>query len=333
MHMTTPNVFRRVWARIGWRRLLLALAVLGVLAFGLLNVLAYRQARSMTTFHPPGTVGRRATGARGLAELLIHGLRIERRVNVETPAARALDYEVVALEAQDGTSLEGWWIPVAESRGTVVLLHGYASRKQDLLPLADAFARRGYACLAVDFRGAGGSGGDQTSVGVHEAHDAAAALAWARQRPGPVIAYGVSMGAAATMRAIHLGLAAPDALILEAPFNRFLDTVRNRFGLLGIPSFPSADLLVFYGGLLTDSDGFAHDPIVYAAEITAPVLILHGARDRRVTIPQATEVFDAFAATDKTLHVFPELGHTRFCRQDPAAWWGAVSPFLDRLRR
>jgi alpha-beta hydrolase superfamily lysophospholipase len=310
-----------------WRSLALCLPLALVV---LLNVLAYRQARSMTTFYPAGTVGRRSVGARGLAELLVNGLQIERRQNQETPADRDLPYERVALTAGDGSGVEGWWISPPRPRATVVLLHGYAASKQALLTLAEAFHARGFGSLLIDFRGAGGSAGDQTSVGFHEAHDAAAALDWARQQGRPVIAYGVSMGAAAVMRAVHLGLAQPDALVLEAPFNRFVDTVRNRFDMLGVPSFPTADLLVFYGGLLTEADALSHDPVTYAQDVRCPTLILHGAQDNRVTVPQATEVLDALAAEDKALHVFPDLGHTRFCRKAPSDWWAALSPFLER---
>ena len=43
-----------------------------------------------------------------------------------TPAAIGLDYEDVSLDAGDGASVHGWFLPVAEKARTVLFLHGNA---------------------------------------------------------------------------------------------------------------------------------------------------------------------------------------------------------------
>jgi hypothetical protein len=68
-------------------------------------------------------------------------------------------------------------------------------------------------------------------------------------------------------------------VILEAVFDTMLNTVRHRFHAMGIPAFPSAQLLVFWGGRQWGFDGFAHNPVQYAASLNCPSLFMHGAND------------------------------------------------------
>src|SRR5207237_2938162 len=122
---------------------------------------------------------------------------------------------------------------------------------ESLLTPAAAFHEMGYAVLLVDFRGTGGSSGQETTLGVREAADVARAVDYTQHTwpARPLVLYGVSMGAAAIMRAVATEGVHPAALILESPFDRLLDTVANRFHAMGLPAFPAAGLLVFWGSL------------------------------------------------------------------------------------
>ena len=41
-----------------------------------------------------------------------------------TPGSFDLKFEEISFNAPDGVSLSGWWVPAANPRGTVVLVHG-----------------------------------------------------------------------------------------------------------------------------------------------------------------------------------------------------------------
>jgi hypothetical protein len=86
------------------------------------------------------------------------------------------------------------------------------------------------------------------------------------------------MGAAAILRAVHAHAIQPDGVILEAVFDTLLNTVRHRFRAMQVPAFPSAELLVFWGGRQWGFDGFEHNPSGYAASVHCPTLLMHGAR-------------------------------------------------------
>jgi pimeloyl-ACP methyl ester carboxylesterase len=120
----------------------------------------------------------------------------------------------------------------------------------------------------------------------------------------------------------------PKAIILECPFNRLLDTICNRFSAMGVPSFPCAPLLVFWGGVQQGYSGFEHNPMDYARSVRCRTLVLHGATDPRVTLEQASELFENIAG-EKRFVTFPGVGHEPYLAKEPDEWRTAVRDFLE----
>jgi hypothetical protein len=212
----------------------------------------------------------------------------------------------------------------------VLLFHGHGGCKCALLREANALREIGYSTLLVDFRGSGGSSGSVTTIGAREADDVAAASAYARAHwPGqPLALFGQSMGAAAVLKAVASGTTA-DAILLECPFDRMLTTVEHRFELTGLPAFPLARLLVFWGGVQNGFDAFAHNPVEYAAGVRCPALLMHGARDPLVHTEEAEGIFAALAGP-KRWELFAEAGHQSYCFKCPERWSAVVGEFLNQ---
>ncbi|MBN1515152.1 alpha/beta fold hydrolase [Candidatus Sumerlaeota bacterium] len=266
--------------------------------------------------------------------LFILGRRMVRPVNTRDPSALGMDFETRRVRCPAGHELELWRVRVPSPRAVAVMLHGYAVSKEVMLEAAQEFAALGCEPWLVDLRGSGGSDGDSTSLGFHDAEDLEA-IAWdVRQCHGgaapPVTFYGQSMGAVAAIRAVHLGRINPAVLILEAPFDSLLNAVRNRFALLGLPVFPAAHLLVFWGGLLFGSSGFAHRPSLYARNVRTPVLLMQGDQDRRVT-PQQAEVLYAAFPGPRQLIWFPGAGHESLQQYDSRLWRESVDCFFKEM--
>jgi alpha-beta hydrolase superfamily lysophospholipase len=253
-------------------------------------------------------------------------------VSERTPEELGLGFEPVGLRTRDGLRLAAWHLPHPRERGTVALFHGYASCKAHLLPEAAALHAAGWGILLVDFRGAGESEGDAVTLGAREAEDVRAAAEWARTARGgrPVVLYGVSMGAAAVLRAVaRLGVE-PDAVILERPFNRMRRTVGRRFQSMGLPAFPAADLLVFWGGVQHGFNGFAHNPETDIRALRCPALVLYGGRDPRATPADVRALADA-AAAPVTRRAFPDAGHESLLARDAERFHASVYPWLDAV--
>lgn len=314
------------WARKHPRRSLL----LGLILCGLLvNLWAYNHAHAMTHYRP----ARRRTRPPGKLtrwqklRVIATGISLPRPVNRVTPR---VPYETHRFETADGLRLEAWHIPARAARGLVLLFHGYADSKAALLPEARSFRDLGWSTLLVDFRGSGGSTGRVTTIGYRESADVAAAVRFARERLGvsrPVL-FGQSMGSAAILRAVgHDGVSAGQ-VILEMPFDELLTTVGNRFEMMGLPVFPGAHLLVFWGGAQHGYWGFDHAPVDYAASVTCPALVLNGTADRRARPADVRRVFDRLAG-QKRLVWFDGVAHAKLSAADPARWSSSVRAFLS----
>jgi alpha-beta hydrolase superfamily lysophospholipase len=305
------------------------LAALAVAVFLVLNAVAFLHARAFTHY---GTGGTRTGAVQSLSrwqkvKTLLTGITLPRPENTRTPADLNLPFTTHAIAEPDAT-LEAWYVPAADdTRGLVLLFHGHAGCKCGLLNEARAFRSMGYDTLLVDFRGSGGSSEAITTIGVLEADDVTAAVNYAREQwPGkPLALYGQSMGAAAILRAVAHGTAA-DAILLECPFDRMLTTVEHRFELMGVPAFPFARLLVFWGGAQNGFDAFAHNPVEYAAAVRCPTLLMHGAGDRLVETPEAEAVYDALAGP-KRWELF-DAAHQPYCFKCPDRWAEVTGDFL-----
>jgi len=190
----------------------------------------------------------------------------------------------------------------------------------------------GWSTFLVDFRGSGGSSGKRTSLGWHEAQDVADTMAYVQailHEPAPVL-YGHSMGAVAVLRATAEYGVKPKAIIADATFNRLLTTTEHRFELMGLPSWPAAWLLIFWGGWQNGFNGFAHNPEDYAKKVTCKVLLLRGALDPTVTQADMARIGNALAGP-KEGHQFASEGHDSSLSVDEAAWAAVVGPFLERI--
>lgn len=322
-----PSPARRQWLR----RILTWGSATLVLAGILLNVLAYRHARAMLNFEP-GAARPGAPETLGFTEklgALLGGVRIPRPQTTRTPTDIAMNCTALRVDLEPGSHLGAWHAPGKPGRPMVLLFHGYAGEKGAMHREAHAFLDLGLSVLLVDFRGCGESTDSSTTVGYNEGRDVARAFEFARTNwpDRRVILYGQSMGAAAILRAVHAHGVKPDGIILEAVFDRLLGTVRHRFQAMGVPSFPSAELLVFWGGRQAGFDAFQHNPVDYAASVDCPALVLHGTADPRALVSEARAVCEAIPSP-KHFQSFPGLGHEPVLAHFPEDWHRAIKPFL-----
>jgi alpha-beta hydrolase superfamily lysophospholipase len=303
-------------------------------AFTVLNVLAYVHAYALTHYSPGGSRTERPEllGWGDKVKVLVMGVHLPRPDNPATPADLGLPFAAHHLKSQDGTRLAAWHIDCPQAKGLVLLFHGKESCKASLLPQAKAFRELGYATFLVDFRGSGGSEGNVVTSGFLEADDVAAAWdyvqaqGWGRPR----ILFGRSMGSVAILRAVAVHDVQPDALILECPFDTLMNAVRQRFSAMSVPSFPAAQLLVFWASVQHGINGFTHDATEYARAVRCPVLLLHGAEDPRVTTEQAEAVARNLGGPHQ-FEVLPGLGHRSLLHLRPGEWTQLVSRFLAEL--
>lgn len=314
-----------------WRRRLGCIVIIVVLGFLGLNVIAYRHASAMMHFKggKPRTELPESLSIAQKLSVLFSGVSIPRPCS-SMPATVLGPKTISILIPEHGNiKLGAWYCPGSAHAPLVILFHGYSAEKSGLVPEAKVFQSLGCAVLLLDFRGSGDSSESYTTVGYFEADDVAATVRFARKtlQPPKIILYGQSMGAAAILGAVARDAVAPDAIIVEAVFDRLLTTVKHRFVAMGVPSFPSAALLVFWGGEQAGFNGFRHNPVDYASSVRCPILFLHGDSDPRAHVDEGRRVYDAVPGA-KRFKEFSNVGHAAGIVSHPEEWTDTVAQFL-----
>lgn len=301
------------------------LARILLIVFVLMNVIAAFQAYSFTHFDD--TVGKRVNTDKlrriDKLKMLFFGASLPRPVNTALPGQV---YETVTI--QSNVKLSVWYIKAVQPKGTILLFHGYQGTKSNLIDISNAFIAMGYNTLLVDFMGSGASEGNQTTIGYKEAENVKAAYDYIAQKGEKnIYLYGSSMGAAAVMKAINDYKLSPKAIVIGCPFGSMYGTVGKRFEIMGIPKFPMAGLLTFWGGVENGFWAFGHNPEDYAKNITCPTLLFWGEQDNRVS-QEETDAIYANLNGQKLLHTFIHSGHGQYIDTEPEEWISTVRPFL-----
>lgn len=255
---------------------------------------------------------------------------------------RLSDYGVtgedVVFETSDGLTMRGWFIPPAsDDRAAVIVQGGHAAFRPDVITNTLLMARHGYGVLTFDWRGTGESDGDTVTMGLHEQRDIRAARAWLAVRrdvdQARVGALAQSAGAAALLMA-----AADDpsiaAIVAETTFSSVEEMmaagVRAKFGL---PAFPFAPLIVFFGQLQAGAAIDGIRPVDHIGRIAPrPILLIRAGRDDWVPADNADALLAA-AGEPKELWDVPEARHSKCIVADPAGYERRVIGFFDRHLR
>ncbi len=243
-----------------------------------------------------------------------------------------------ALVTADGVQIAGWYIPSAAAIGpggpTVVLVHGHASNKNGMLPLAEIL-HPDYNLVLFDLRNHGQSSGTATTMGVTEQLDLAAVVGWlaATHAPSAIGVVGTSMGGITAARAVATGLPV-QALVLDSTPASVAEATQMRIERRGYPLALPASWAVMLGALFrTGVDVTAADPAITLDDIgSVPVLIVQGSADQAISADSATRLAQAAAGAGTVVEtqVCDGGGHSRLFEECADAYRGWVLGFLAR---
>jgi fermentation-respiration switch protein FrsA (DUF1100 family) len=205
-------------------------------------------------------------------------------------AAGFAEAEEHLLTAEDGARIILWHVPPKPGRHVVLYFHGNGEVLAWLVPRFRAITADGTGLVAMSDRGYGGSTGSPTESAL--LRDAATTYDFARARydADRIVAWGFSLGsgvAVATAAGHPVG-----GLILEAPYTSISDLAARAFPFLPVRPFVR--------------DSFHSDERI--ARVTAPLLIMHGAKDPVIPIALGERLFAA-AHEPKQFVRFGEGGH------------------------
>jgi dipeptidyl aminopeptidase/acylaminoacyl peptidase len=214
----------------------------------------------------------------------------------------------------------------SEPRPAVIVIHGWQPPGTNGAELVAARARRyadeGYVALSLAMRGWPPSGGAD-DCGLRQPDDVASAAAWLRQQAGVIGErlglVGFSQGGQVALLAglRDAGLRAIVAYYPVTDVGRWKVTTANA----DIPSYITA--VCEPGGVS------ARSPVTRAADLSVPVLLVHGDADTRVPTEQSRLMADALhrAGRSPELLLIPGAQHG-FTSDEEAVARPAVDRFL-----
>ena len=233
---------------------------------------------------------------------------------------------------------------------SVVLAHGYAEHSGRYEHVGVALAAAGFRTWALDHHGHGHSQGDRADIrSLGEAVsdvDGFVDLVVAEARDAPVFLVGHSMGGLiATAYAEDHGDRLRGLVLSGAAVavNPTLEAMREMDEIPHVPLAPmvsrdpevvaayESDPLNYLGPMPRAMlDAFAEIALVRdrLAEITIPVLVMHGGADALVPAQAAEDIAKGVSSDDVTLKVWPELYHEIFNEPEQAEVIGTMIDWL-----
>lgn len=207
------------------------------------------------------------------------------------PAAAGFpEAEEHVLTTDDGEKIIVWHVPARPGHAVVMHFPGNGDYLAGLVDRFRDITSDGTGLVALSYRGYAGSSGRPSEQGLLRDAAAAYAFAAARYQPDRIVVWGFSLGSGV---AIALAAVQPvGKLILEAPYTSITD-----IAAAVIPIMPLRWVM---------RDQFRSDERI--ARVTAPLLIMHGARDATIPISFGERLF-ALAHEPKQFVRFPDGGH------------------------
>lgn len=252
------------------------------------------------------------------------GIDNPRPINIEQPNR---NYKIVKIKYNKDL-IDCWYIPIDSSKPTILIFHGYAGNKSQMVKRSNLLNDLGYNTVLVDFLGSGASTGNKTTIGYYESDQVKYVFNFFKnQIQSDIILYGISMGSVAIMKSISDYHIQPESIIIECPFGNMLQTVKARFKLMNVPSFPMAYLLVFYGGLQNNFNAYQHNPSDYAKNISVKTLLMYGLQDNKVSRAETDLIFKNLQEP-KQLKLYQNAGHDNIVEIYQNDWKNDIVRFL-----
>jgi fermentation-respiration switch protein FrsA (DUF1100 family) len=192
------------------------------------------------------------------------------------PDAVRLDYEDITLEASDGVSVHGWFVP-SDSPRVLLYFHGNAGNISHRLYSIKEFHDLGLSVFIIDYRGYGQSSGKPTEQGLYRDGEAAWRYLTGERgiAPEDIIVFGRSLGGS-----VASWIAAREktaALIVESSFTSVPDIGQDAY-----PWLPVRWL-----------SRFEHSTRNEVAKATCPVLVVHSRDDEIIPFHHGQAIYGA----------------------------------------
>ncbi len=235
----------------------------------------------------------------------------------------------VTFFSKDGIRLSGIFVRREQPKANLIVCHGYKGAKEFLYPYIELFPE--WNVFIFDFRAHGQSDGRITTIGCLEYQDVTAAVRYVAQHTTklPLFILGLSMGGAASIKAVEHKPALCDALIIDSSYARLDSTVQRIFctkaNLPHYPFFPIIRALFHYftGCNLKDMN-----PVRSVRSIRQPILFVHACNDTYIPPKNAVALYANAQNKNSQLWIAPHCRHVRLHSQHAQLYREKIVGFI-----
>ena len=255
-----------------------------------------------------------------------------------TPADAGLEAHDIMINTPSGCAPA--WRVGGSSSTWAIHIHGLGSSRAGTLRGVQVATNLGYTSLVVSYRNDGDGlsiGGGRSTLGATEIEDVEVAISYAVRRGAEqLVLFGWSMGAAVALQLAHRSGYAQlvVGLVLDSPVLDWAEVIKANCarsnlpagaGQLAIP-WLTLDPLARSVGLPSRIPLREFDWVQRAAELTVPMLILHGASDDSAPVSISEALRDR--RPDLVEMESFGAGHTLAWNSNPDRWRMSVSSWL-----
>jgi fermentation-respiration switch protein FrsA (DUF1100 family) len=236
------------------------------------------------------------------------------RTRISPAEAGLSGVEERLLKTPDGAQVVAWYGKARPGQPTLLYFHGNAGGLVDRAERIRRFMGEGWGVYMMAYRGYAGSTGSPTeAANVADARLAYGALVLEGVEPASIILYGESLGSGVAAR---IAAERPvGGIVLDAPYTSIAD--------IGAQAYPFLPVRLF----LADR----YETTKYIGQVRAPLLILHGERDRVIPVAMGRELF-RLANEPKRLVTFAGGGHSDLYLDGNGAL-AALRTWIGELKR
>lgn len=249
--------------------------------------------------------------------------------NMFQPDNFNLAYEDITVETKDNVKLKGWYIPASDKKGTILVCHGVAANKSDVMQVSLLFNAKGYDVYTFDFRGHGETKEGKVTYGYDERRDIKAIVGYIKSKGVDRIgAYGLSMGASILMLSLPENPEIKVA-VLDSGFASAEKIARYRIGMVFPEPILSMLLAItnFYSKTFYNVSLFDISPLQVIDKVHIPLLFVIGDKDTNITPDNGELLYDK-ANEPKELLVIKDANHTQTINS--SLFKEAVIAFMDK---
>jgi len=245
-----------------------------------------------------------------------------------------LENSELEVYTKDGYKLKAYKIysEVAKNKGTIIFLHGIRAYKEHFLPMCKLLSQKGFNSVIVDLRGHGESGGTYCTFGYKEKHDILSMIDMImldKRLNKNIGIWGQSLGGAIALQTMAIDKRIKYGIV-ESTFSDLNDVSEEYLKrLLKLENASISKYLLNRVYDIAEIKSKDVCPKEIVKKITQPIVLVHGANDKRINIYHAHLNYKNIKSEDKTFLQIENATHLNVWKQGGSNYFKTLVSFLE----